>query len=157
MAVGINSMVNSFLARLTCCTSIPQDSLLISYMTTAQGGLRLTDASARAILDFSLTMSQTIRHTEEGFSFVSHTIPYRLHNTLTDLFNRQLNPLPPSSDISTAYFMMSPRLTLPNNAQTPSTTSGENMSFKSTRDCLKQEANRLHHSSHLTIASPSLK
>ena len=45
LSVGIDYMVNSFLARLTCRTSIPHDSLLIPYMTITQGGLRLMDTS----------------------------------------------------------------------------------------------------------------
>ena len=45
MVVGIDDMVNSFLTCLTCRTYIPQYSLLISYVTIAQGGLGLMDAS----------------------------------------------------------------------------------------------------------------
>ena len=39
LSMGIDSMVNSFLTHLTCRTFIPQDSLLIAYMTIAQGAL----------------------------------------------------------------------------------------------------------------------
>ena len=80
------------------------------------------DASAREIPDFVLTMSQAIRHTEEGFSFGSHTTPYRLPTTLTNLFNGTLNP---TSIFLKHFFRLLPdiaRVGAPNNVLTPSTT-----------------------------------
>ena len=60
-------MVQSFLSKLTQLQSIEPDSLLIAYVTIAQGGLGLMDPSTRAIPDLVLTMSQAIRHAEQGF------------------------------------------------------------------------------------------
>ena len=48
LSVVINTMVRSFLAPLTCRTSIPKDSLLILYMTITQGPRTiLMDASTQ--------------------------------------------------------------------------------------------------------------
>ena len=157
LSVGIDSMVNSFLARLTCRTSIPQDSLMIAYMTIAQGGLGLMDASTRAIPDFVLTMSQAIRHAEEGFSFGSHTTPYRLPTTLTNLFNGTLNP---TSIFLKHFYRLLPDITrvgAPQQCPDPIDYFVKNGSFNSARDRLKQEASRLRHSSLLTIARPDLQ
>jgi hypothetical protein len=126
-------------------------------MIIAQGGLGLMDASTRAIPDFVLTMSQAIRHAEEGFSFGSHTTPYRLPPTLTNLFNGTLNP---TSIFLKHFFRLLPdiaRVGAPQQCPDPIDYFVKNGSFKSARDRLKQEASRLRHSSLLTIARPDLQ
>ena len=85
-------MVSSFLSKLTQRQSIDTDSLLIAYVTIAQGGLGLMDASTRAIPDLVLTMSQAVRHAEQGFFCKAKEPAYRLPPSLTRLFNPTSNP-----------------------------------------------------------------
>ena len=49
LAVGIDDMVESFLARLTKRSSIPIDSMLIAYISIAQGGLGLMHSLAPSL------------------------------------------------------------------------------------------------------------
>ena len=56
LSIGISLMVEQFLSALTQRSSIPRHALLISYMTIAQGGLGLMDASTHAMPNFVLTM-----------------------------------------------------------------------------------------------------
>ena len=58
LSIGMDNMVNDFLAWLTSRDSVPLDSLLIAYISIAQGGLGLMHAHTRAVSDFVLTMSQ---------------------------------------------------------------------------------------------------
>ena len=69
LAVGIDSMVNNFLAALTGRDSVPKASMLIAYISIAQGGLGLMDASSCAVPDMIITMSAAIRYAECGFTF----------------------------------------------------------------------------------------
>lgn len=50
-----------FLARLTNSTALPDTSMLIAYISIAQGGLGLMDARIRAIPDFVFTMASAVR------------------------------------------------------------------------------------------------
>ena len=135
-------MINSFLACLTCHTSIPQESLLILYMTIVQGGLGLMDAFTQAVPEIVLTMSQAIRHAKECSSFWSHSTPYRLPNKLTGLFNGTLNL---TSTFLKHFYHLLPNIyqVTPQQCPDPIDYFVKNGSLKSARDRLKQEASRL--------------
>ncbi|KAL7527629.1 LOW QUALITY PROTEIN: hypothetical protein ACHAXR_002051 [Thalassiosira sp. AJA248-18] len=61
LAVGIDEMANTFLAKLAQLESTPHTSLLIAYISIAQGGLGMMDAMSRAIPDFVLTLAHATR------------------------------------------------------------------------------------------------
>jgi hypothetical protein len=60
-------MAKNFLSRLTNNASIPETSMLIAYITVAQGGLGLMDPHTCAIPDFVVTMRSAIRAATAGF------------------------------------------------------------------------------------------
>ena len=91
LAIGIDNMVDYFLSRITARDSIPFTSRLIAYITIAQGGLGLMDAHTRAIPDFVLTMSQSIRYASHGFAFSANESNYMLPLSLRSLFNFNTN------------------------------------------------------------------
>ena len=63
---SVDSQIVSFLGDLTV-REIPQASLLLSQISVVHGGLGLLNASGRAIPDFVLTMTMTMRHASQGF------------------------------------------------------------------------------------------
>jgi hypothetical protein len=48
-------MAKNFLSQLTSTSSIPETSMLITYITISQGGLGLMITHTRAIPDFFVT------------------------------------------------------------------------------------------------------
>ena len=94
LSVGVDQMVEASLAKLTQRSSLNADSLLIAYLSIAQGELGLMDAYSRAIPNLVITMSQSIRYAQEGFSFSHSAMPHLLPTSLSALFNAASNPPP---------------------------------------------------------------
>ncbi|KAL7533492.1 hypothetical protein ACHAXR_005267, partial [Thalassiosira sp. AJA248-18] len=91
LAVGIDEMANAFLSKLTQHATIPHTSLLIAYISIAQGGLGMMDAMSRAIPDFVLTMAHATRFAKFGISFDDDKPSLKLPQSLGDLFRCSVN------------------------------------------------------------------
>ena len=92
LACRIDTMVNSFISRLAQRDNIPTFSLLIAYISIAQGGLGLMDPFTRAIPDFVLTMSHATRYADRGIQLSRSEASIKLPPTLCQLFSTQHNP-----------------------------------------------------------------
>ena len=150
-------MVESFLARLTKRSSIPIDSMLLAYISIAQGGLGLMDAYTRAVPDMVLSMSQSIRYADHGFSFTKKEPPFRLHPTHSALFSTITNP---SSHFLRTFYQVLGDVALAGthvDCADPVEFFLSKGSFNSARDRLKQSASRRRSQTLHTIARPSLK
>ena len=157
LATGINSMVSSFLSKLTQRQSIDTDSLLIAYVTIAQGGLGLMDASTRAIPDLVLTMSQAVRHAEQGFFCKAKEPAYRLPPSLTRLFNPTSNPQ--STFLKTFYCLLG-QVALPgthSQCSNPFDFFLKLGSLKSARDRLRKAASTRRLNALRAYANPHLR
>ena len=150
-------MVEHVLAKLTNRTSLEVDSLLISYITIAQGGLGLMDAFTRAVPDFVITMSQSIRYAEKGFDLQYDKNPTILHPSLTALYSLHGNPT--STILKNFYHLLG-------DVATPATHAAcddpiqfilSKGSFKSARDRLRQAASQRRRATLYRIARPSLR
>jgi hypothetical protein len=157
LAAGIHEMVDEFLATITQRNTIPLDSRLIAYISIAQGGLGLMDASARAIPDFVLTMSRAARYAAKGASFSKDADPLPLPHTLASLFATTTNP--ESTILSRFHRLLG--ATAPIGAPAKCNDPFEYFlhvgSLNSARDRLKQEASRLRRGTLMSIARDSLK
>jgi hypothetical protein len=67
LATNLHQMVQSFFARLTNSSTIPESSMLIAYMSIAHRGLSLMDPHTRAIPDSTITMASVVRAATSGF------------------------------------------------------------------------------------------
>jgi hypothetical protein len=86
LAQRIHRMASSFLARLTYSASIPETSMIIAYMSIAQGGLSLMDPHTRAIPDFTITMASAIRAATAGFYMGRDKCPVTIPQSLAQNF-----------------------------------------------------------------------
>ena len=85
-------MVNSFLSSLTNRFSTPLDSLHITYISIAHGGLGLIlDTHTRSVPDFSLTMGQPTCYAEEDFSLDAKEPALMLPSSLRNIFRGHTN------------------------------------------------------------------
>ena len=92
LSCRIDQLVNSFLSKLTQREQVPLESLLIAYITIAQGGLGFMDPFTRAIPDFVITMSHAIHFAEKGVSLTRSDEPIKLPVSLSTLFSTISNP-----------------------------------------------------------------
>ncbi len=130
-------MVEASLAKLTQCSSLNPDSLLIAYLSIAQGGLGLMDAYSRAIPDLVITMSQSICYAREGFSFSHSAMPHLLPTSLSALFNAASYP--------TSIFMTTFNCLLPDVCVIGAPPSCVNpIEYFLKRGSLKSARNRIH-------------
>ncbi|KAL7531480.1 hypothetical protein ACHAXR_004065, partial [Thalassiosira sp. AJA248-18] len=157
LAVGIDEMANNFLAKLTQHESIPHTSLLIAYISVAQGGLGMMDAMSRAIPDFLLTMAHATRFAKYGISFDDDKAPLQLPRSLGDLFCRSVNV---DSKFLENYDALAVEVAVPC-APKRCTDQLDYLEkhglFKSARDRLKQAASTHRRSALETCAPASLK
>jgi len=77
----IDHQISSFLATLYGRT-IHGHSLIINQIVVTQGGLGLLNPSARAILDFVLTLTHAARSAEYGFWVNKDLAPICLHPSI---------------------------------------------------------------------------
>ena len=136
--MGINSMVNNFLAALTGRDSVPTASTLITYISIAQGSLGLMDASSRAVPDMIITMSAAICYAECGFTFSKSEMPHRLPPSLCNLFNDHVNN---SSSFLRQFYQLFGSMAcdgFPARCMDPYDFFLRCGSLKSARDCLKK-------------------
>ena len=103
LSKGIDAMVEGFIAKLTGRTSVPADSLLIAYITIAQGGLGFMDPFTRAVPDFVLTMSRAARYAEHGVRLGRGEDNVRLPNSFSRLFSLSHNR---DSRILTSFYSL---------------------------------------------------
>ncbi|KAL7532099.1 hypothetical protein ACHAWF_004011 [Thalassiosira exigua] len=91
LSKSIDAMAEGFIAKLTGRSSIPADSLLIAYITIAQGGLGFMDPFTRAVPDFVLTMSRAARYAEHGVRLGRGEDNVCLPDSFTRLFSLSHN------------------------------------------------------------------
>jgi hypothetical protein len=158
LSVGIDRMVEASLAKLTQKSSLEANSLLISYLSIAQGGLGLMDAYSRAIPDLVITMSQSIRYVREGFSFSHSTMPYLLPTSLSALFNTTSNP---TSIFMTTFNSLLPEVCViappPPACPDPIDYFLKHGSLKSARDRIRIAASTLCRTALYSIERPDLR
>ena len=93
LTLGIESIIVSFLeSLLPSSTPLTAAALLISQVSLSNGGLGLLCPRARAAPDFVLTLRTAIKNARAGFTLHRDLLPFKLHHTLSDLFNRSSNP-----------------------------------------------------------------
>ncbi|KAL7531115.1 hypothetical protein ACHAWF_003634, partial [Thalassiosira exigua] len=103
LSESIDTMADGFIAKLTGRSSIPADSLLIAYITIAQGGLGFMDPFTRAVPDFVLTMSRAARYAEHGVRLGRGEDNVRLPNSFSRLFSLSHNR---DSRILTSFYSL---------------------------------------------------
>ena len=106
LAQRINSMAERFLSRITNMLELPPTSMLLAYITLAQGGLGMMDPHTRAIPDFVITMSSAIRAATHGFYMGADRPPIPLPASLASHFDPSHNP----SDILLRYHRLVPTI-----------------------------------------------
>ena len=115
------------------------------------------DAFTRAVPDFVITMSQSIRYAEKGFDLQYDKHPTILHPSLTALYSLRGNPT--STILKNFYHLLG-------DVATPATHAAcddpihfilAKGSFKSARDRLRQAASQRRRATLYRIARPSLR
>jgi hypothetical protein len=157
LAHRIHSMAKNFLSRLTNNSSIPTTSMLIAYITVAQGGLGLMDPHTRAIPDFVVTMCSAIRAATTGFYMGANEKPIHLPVSLSNHFSNIHNL---SSPILHRFYKFLPQLAAratPDGVQDPISHFVLHTSTKSARDRIRQEASFRRHHTLRSTASDDLR
>ena len=115
------------------------------------------DAYTRAVPDMVITMSQSIRYAEQGFSFKKKEPPCRLHPTHSALFSTVTNP---TSHFLRTFYQVLGDVALAGthvDCADPVDFFLSKGSFNSARDRLKQSASQRWSNNLHSIARPSLK
>ena len=157
LATNIDSMANSFLAKLIDEPSLPLHSMLIAYIPQNQGGLGLLDAATRAIPDFVLTMTSAYRYATDGITLGRDTPPVLLPPSLTSNFSPFENP---SSDILHHFRRFLPDIATvaaPPQHPDPITFLLHRSRPNSARDYIKKEAGTRRRAILQEIAPPDLR
>ena len=97
---GIDKITESFLLKLTSTNTspthtptdnLPEHARFIAHTHLNNGGLGLLYPSHRAAPDFIITMTSAIRYATSGFRPSIDLEPTRLHQSITNLFDQQIN------------------------------------------------------------------
>ncbi|KAL7543814.1 hypothetical protein ACHAWF_011480 [Thalassiosira exigua] len=103
LSKSINVMAEGFIAKLVGRSSLPADSLLIAYITIAQGDLGFMDPFNHVVPDFVLTMSQVARYAENGIRLGRGEDNIRLPASFSRLFSLSHNR---DSRILTSFYSL---------------------------------------------------
>jgi hypothetical protein len=68
------------------------DTILISQLGLASGGLGILCPRTRAAPDFVITMTAAIRNAQQGFRLHHDLLSFKLHQSLSNLFQTSTNP-----------------------------------------------------------------
>jgi hypothetical protein len=88
----IDDIISTFLTTLTNQPTIPPSAILISQLGLASGGLGLLCPRTRAAPDFVITMTAATRNAQHGFRLHHDLLPFKLHQSLSNLFQTSTNP-----------------------------------------------------------------
>eukprot|EP00956_Cyclotella_meneghiniana_P036649 scaffold128476_cov23-Cyclotella_meneghiniana.AAC.1 len=156
LAEGIHNLASDFLARLTNSPSIPSTSMLIAYISIAQGGLGLLDPHTRAIPDFIITMASAIRAATNGFQVDRDEPNVTLPLSLARHFSATHNCASPILHNFHQFLPAIAARATPDGLTDPITHFVHRTSIKSARDRLHQQASFRRSASLYQQASPSV-
>jgi hypothetical protein len=89
---NIDDIISTFLTTLTNQPTIPPSAILISQLGLASGGLGILCPRTRAAPDFVMTMTAAIRNAQQGFRLHHDLLSFKLHQSLSNLFQTSTNP-----------------------------------------------------------------
>lgn len=104
---GINRLIEDFFCNLLGLTQLPQLSKFISHIPTSNGGLGILFPNHRAIPDFVITTTASIRRGNYGFRTSIDVEPTKVHPSITALFNTDTNH---SSPCLARYHLLLPQI-----------------------------------------------
>ena len=84
--LATNHIIAQFISDTIRVTALPHHVLLIAQLSLNTGGLGILDPRTRAIPDFMLTFTTSIRHTTNGIYLNKHLNNVHLHPTIAALY-----------------------------------------------------------------------
>ena len=87
-----NDIISKFLTTLTGVQALPHYALLIAQLNIQAGGLGILDPRARAIPDFMLFFTSSLRHATRGIHLNKNLQNVPIDETISDLYSLSTNP-----------------------------------------------------------------
>jgi hypothetical protein len=87
-----NHIISRFISDTIGITTLPHHALLIAQLSLNAGGLGILDPRTRAIPDFMLTLTTSIRHATNGIYLNKQLNNVHLHPTIAALYSITTNP-----------------------------------------------------------------